>query len=107
MELVKQILIKHNNEKYLFSCIKDLILNGFDLSRFTQEESKPTRQDVTQYIAKWFKYTGVSKDQCSEWLIDYSINVLSEISNSSISRIRHSTKSNIKYIYNSENHFEC
>ena len=40
-------------------------------------------------------------------MIEYCTTVLSVLSSSSISRIRHSTKGNIKYIYNSDVKFEC
>ena len=40
-------------------------------------------------------------------MIGYCVDVLSTISSSSNSQIRHSTKSNIKYIYNSDVAFDC
>ena len=100
-------MLKDKDEKYLFFCIKDLVSNGLTLSRFSCEDSKPSRQDITQYIAVWFKYIGISSDKCLDWMKGYCIEVLSAISSSSPSRIRHSTKSNIKYIFNAEITFQC
>lgn len=103
---LRKILTK-NNAKYLFPCILDLVANGPDLERFPNQHNIPSRQDITQYIAAWFKYTGLSADECREWMIDYCVDMLSDISSSSKSRIRHSTKSNIKYIYKADVTFNC
>ncbi|OPX33537.1 MAG: hypothetical protein B1H11_12395 [Desulfobacteraceae bacterium 4484_190.1] len=100
-------LLKAKNKKCLFSCIRDLVSNGLQLSRFPGKDNTPTRQDVTQFIAAWFKYAGISADECRDWLIDYCVDILSSISSSSNSKIRHSTKSNIKYIFNSGVSFDC
>ena len=100
-------ILTENNKKYLFPCIIDLVANGLSPERFTNEGNTPSRQDVTQYIAAWFKYTGLSSHECRAWMIKYCIDVLSAISSSSKSRICHSTKSNIKYIYKSNVSFDC
>ncbi|RLC26572.1 MAG: hypothetical protein DRH21_01785 [Deltaproteobacteria bacterium] len=102
-----QKILTENNEKYLFPCIVDLVANGLNLERFSNEDNIPSRQDITQYIAAWFKYIGLSSDECREWMIEYCIGVLSAISTSSKSQIRHSTKCNIKYIYKSDVTFDC
>ena len=96
-----------NNEQCFFPCIKDLVANGLKLERFQDGTNPPSRQDITQYMASWCKYIGMSADDCREWMIEYCINVLSALSSSSPSGIRHSTKSNIRYIYNSDVSFEC
>lgn len=104
---LRKILIE-KDEKYLFPCIKDLVSNGLKLERFSAEDKNiPSRQDVTQYIAAWFKYTGLSSEECREWMIEYCVGMLSAVSSSSKSKIRHSTKSNIKYIYKSDVAFNC
>ncbi|MBC2695301.1 MAG: hypothetical protein HF982_08520 [Desulfobacteraceae bacterium] len=100
-------MLTENNENYLFPCIRDLVANGLTLERFTNEDNIPSRQDITQYIAAWFKYIGLSSDECREWMTEYCIGMLSVISSSSKSRIRHSTKGNIKYIYKSDVSFDC
>ena len=100
-------MLTENNEKCLFPCIRDLVANGLNLERFSNEDHIPSRQDITQYIAAWFKYIGLSSDECREWMIEYCVGVLSAISSSSKSRIRHSTKCNIKYIYKSDVTFDC
>lgn len=94
-------------KSYLFPCIEDLVKNGLSLSRFSSNEFKPSRLDITEFIASWFKFTGLAADEYRQWLIDYSTDILSIISSSSKSRIRHSTKSIIKYIHNSDVSFEC
>ena len=100
-------ILTENNEKFLFPCIRDLVANGLNLERFSNEDNIPSRQDITQYIAAWFKYIGISSDECRKWMTEYCTGMLSAISSSSKSRIRHSTKCNIKYIYKSDVTFNC
>ena len=96
-----------NSETYLFPCIIDLVTNGLCLERFNSDDRTPSRQDITQYLGAWSRYAGLSADESREWMIDYATDRLSAISSSSRSQIRHSTKGNIKYIYNSEVTFAC
>lgn len=100
-------LFASNNDEHLFPCIRDLVANGLDLERFTDGDRIPSRQDITHYIAAWSKYVGLSSDECLEWMSEYCISVLSAISSSSKSQIRHSTKGIIKYIYKSDFTFNC
>ncbi len=106
LKAVKKIL-KSRPTNSLFLCVKDLVRNGLTLSRFAGEKHKPSRQDITQFIATWFKHIGLSADECQDWMIEYCLDVLSVISSSSRSQIRHSTKSNIKYIYRADVTFDC
>jgi hypothetical protein len=91
----------------IYPCIQDLVANGLTLSRFADGAMRPTRQDITQFIAAWLRHIGIPSDRYSDWLVRYCIDVLSPISSSSPSQIRHSTRSNIKYIQRSEVDFEC
>ena len=100
-------LLKKQAELKLFSCIRELITEGLHPERLPPGDLSPTRQDVTQFVAAWFRHTGVPQDICEEWMIPYCTERLSAISASSLSQIRHSTKSNIKYIYKSQVPFEC
>ncbi len=87
-------------------CIEELVVERPFLKAQSGEEYRPSRQDITQFLAAWFKHIGLSKDECGQWLVEFCTDVLSAISSSSISRIRHSTKSNLKYIYNYDISFE-
>lgn len=92
----------------IYACILDLLSNGIVAERFKAGESFPSRQDVTHFILAWLKHNGVPADRCRNWMIRYCERELSPISSSSPSRIRHSTKSLIKYIYRSEEvSFDC
>jgi len=104
-KLIKIIGKKAYNVAY--PCIKDLINNGISMDRFTESCNKPNRQDVSSFLAAWCKHIGLTKEDYREWLIDYSIDVLSAISSSKPSRIRHSTKSAIKFIHKSDAPFIC
>jgi hypothetical protein len=100
-------LLGEGHRDKLYCCIADLSENGICQSRFDAADRRPHRQLATQYLASWFKHAGLSAEKTRDWLIDYAVTVLSAISSSSPSRIRHSTKSNIKYIYGSQSAFDC
>jgi hypothetical protein len=91
----------------LFPCVEDLVGNGPNLTRFQADGAIPNRQDMTQYLAAWGRSVGLDEETCRTWLTDYAVKVLSAISRSSPSAIRHSTKSNVRYIYRSETPFVC
>ncbi len=103
---LREILESHE-EAVLFPCIADLVENGIKVDRFSSQERVPSRQDVTQFLATWFRYINVAAEECQDWMIDYCTSELSLISSSSKSQIRHSTKSNIKYVYRSAIEFNC
>ena len=107
IERLTKILDDAEKQK-IYSCIQDLLSNGIVPERFKTGESFPSRQDVTHFILAWLKHIGVPADRCRNWIIRYCEKKLSKISSSSPSRIRHSTKSLIKYIYRSEDvSFDC
>jgi len=91
----------------LYPCIEDLVQNGLRPERFAEQELTPTRQDVTQYLLTWLKSNGFSADQCREWVLEYCMDRLAFLSDSPLSKIRHSTKSNIKYIFRADIEFQC
>jgi lysozyme len=91
----------------IYPCIGDLVANGMQPSRFSPSDQIPNRQDVTQYLAAWCRDVHISRDACRTWLCDYAVSTLASLSKSSASRIRHSTKSNVKYIYQSGRPFIC
>ena len=84
-----------------FSCIKDLVENGLSLNRFAEGEHRPNRNETTLFLAAWCKHMGFTPEVYHDWLIDYAVDVLSRISSSASSQIRHSTKSIIKFIHGS------
>lgn len=90
-----------------FPCIQDLVVNGLQLSRLSSSDVVPNRQDVTQYLAAWCRFAGLDKNACREWLTDYAVTMLASISKTSPSGIRHSTKSNVRYIYRDKVAFTC
>ncbi len=102
-------IIKDDQKKDPFVCIRDLVENGLSEDRFTSDDGlmKPTRHDITLFIAAWCRFAGLEPEIYGEWLINYSVDVLSKISSSSKSQIRHSTKSSIKYIHRSNVDFIC
>jgi len=100
-------MLHDRGDDVIFPCIRDLIENAFSVSRFSVGAPVPNRQDVTQYLAAWCKRVGLTEDACRGWLIEYCVAMLSPISNSTASRIRHSTKSNVRYVYRAGVSFTC
>lgn len=91
----------------IYPCIRDLMEHGIDLARFSAGEITPQRQDVTQYVAAWSRHAGLTEEQSREWLIDYCIAMAASLTKRSPAAIRHSTKSNLKYIHRSAVPFLC
>jgi hypothetical protein len=91
----------------IFPCIQDLVENALVLSRFSAGDPAPNRQDITQYLAAWCRHVGLTEDACRSWLTEYCVAMLAPISKSSEAGIRHSTKSNVRYIYRSGMAFVC
>jgi len=107
IDRLKKILDDVQQQR-IYACIQDVMTNGIVAERFKAGETFPSRQDVTHFILAWLKHNGVPADKCRTWMIRYCERILSQISSSSPSRIRHSTKSLIKYIYRSEDvSFNC
>lgn len=100
-------MLRDRGSNVIFPCIRDLVVNGLDLSRLSSVDPAPNRQDATQYLAAWCRYVRLDEEVCREWLCEYSVAMLSSISKTSASGIRHSTKSNVRYIYRSEIAFVC
>lgn len=100
-------LLGNRGGEIIYPCIEDLVSHGLNLASFSSGDHVPSRQDVTQYLATWCKHAGLSQEECREWLIGYCVVMLSSISKTSLSGIRHSTKSNVKYIYQADIPFMC
>jgi hypothetical protein len=100
-------LLKRLAEARVFPCIRELISEGLYPERLSPGDLRPSRQDVTQFLAAWFRHVDVPEEICREWMIPYCTEHLSAMSSSSLSQIRHSTKSNVKYIYKSRVPFLC
>ena len=101
-------IVKNNNKSLPFVCIEDLVKNGLSLDRFLSDSmTRPNRHEITLFIAAWCRFAGLESEMYREWLTTYCVDVLSEISSSAASQIRHSTKSTIKYIHRSNVPFVC
>ena len=104
-KLMNIIASEGKNEPY--PCIKDLVENGLSLDRFAEGNHRPNRNETAIFLAAWCKRMGFTPEVYRDWLIDYTVDVLSGISSSSPSQIRHSTKSTIKYLHRSDVTFSC
>ena len=100
-------LLGDRGQDVIYPCIQDLVENGLTAARFSPADRIPTRQDVTQYIAAWCRHAGLNEEDCRGWLVEYAVVMLSSISRTSPSGIRHSTKSNVRYIYHGNIPFIC
>ena len=104
---VLDALLGERGPDTLYPCIRDLVEHGLDLTRFAAGEMRPQRQDITQYLAAWSRHAGLSEEESSAWLVDYCAAVLTVISRRTPAAVRHSTKSNLRYIYRSAVPFIC
>jgi hypothetical protein len=104
---VLDTLLGDRGKDTLYPCIRDLVEHGLDLPRFAAGEMTPQRQDITQYLAAWSRHAGLSEEEASAWLVDYCAAVLVAISRRTPAAVRHSTKSNLRYIYRSAVPFLC
>ena len=104
---VLDTLLGDRGKDTLYLCIRDLVEHGLDLTRFAPSETRPQRQDITQYLAAWSRHAGLSEEESSAWLVDYCATVLVAISRRTPAAVRHSTKSNLRYIYRSAVPFLC
>lgn len=100
-------LLRNSGKEKIYLCVQDLVENGLTVARFSPADRIPTRQDVTQYLAAWCRHAGLGQEDCNGWLVEYSVVMLSSISRTSPSGIRHSTKSNVKHIYHADVPFIC
>lgn len=101
------VALAGRNPDPIYPCIQDLLVNGLDLTRFVAGEARPNRQEVTAFLAAWSRHAGLTEPDTAGWLVDYSTSVLAILSKRSLAAIRHSTKSNIRYIYRSSVPFLC
>jgi hypothetical protein len=102
-----ETLLGEGGKNNIYPCIQDLVEHGLDLARFASGESMPQRQDITQYLAAWSRHAGLNEEESSGWLVEYCVALLSSIARRSPAAIRHSTKSNLRYIYKSAVPFLC
>ncbi len=108
MHLKKLNEILANNRRVKpFACIKDLVENGISNVKKASESQRTSRHEITLFLSAWFRLLRLEAEDYGDWLINYCTDVLSEISSSSSSQIRHSTKSTIKYIHNRNIPFSC
>jgi hypothetical protein len=104
---VLDTLLGGRGKDTLYPCILDLVEHGLDLARFAAGEGTPQRQDITQYLAAWSRHAGLSEEEASAWLVDYCATLLVALSRRTPAAVRHSTKSNLRYIYRSAVPFLC
>ena len=100
-------LLGDRGKDTLYLCIRDLVEQGLDRARFAAGERTPQRQDITQYLAAWSRHAGLSEEESSAWLVDYCVALLAVLSRRTPAALRHSTKSNLRYIYRSAVPFLC
>ena len=100
-------LLGEHGKDTRYPCIRDLVEHGLDLTRFAAGELTPQRQDITQYLAAWSRHAGLSEEASSAWLIAYCVALLAALSRGTPAAVRHSTKSNLRYIYRSAVPFLC
>jgi len=106
LNTVKQILYE-NNKRLLFSCIKDLSINGLSFERFPEGEYIPSQKELTKFMASWFKYVGMSAEECRDWMSLYCAQVITHTYPHFDPRKEQSVNSHINDVYESDIIFDC
>jgi hypothetical protein len=91
----------------IYACIRDLLEHGPVGTRGSPVASRPSRSDITHYLAGWARSVGLPEEACLEWLTAYALGVLAAISTSSAGAIRHNTKGIVRYVYRTGYPLNC
>jgi hypothetical protein len=102
-----QLLPQLADPGLLHACLRDLFEHGPGGTREGAEGPRPSRSDITHFLAKWSRYAGLSQEACLEWLTPYAVGTLGRISTSSPGAIRHNTKGIVKFVYRQSYPFNC
>ncbi len=102
-----EILLGDRARDMIYPCIADLAEHGVEQTRFPEGATIPHRQVITQYLAAWGRHAGLTEDDSRSWLVDYCLARHLATSSKSPAAMRHSTKSNVRYIYRSAVPFRC
>jgi hypothetical protein len=81
--------------------LADLVVCGPRLEEWPSDPAKPNRMVLTEFLARWLKFAGLSQEDCQQWLLAYCCEVLAQYAKSSPSAIRHGTKATTRYVYRS------
>jgi len=106
LNTVKQILYENYN-RLLFPCIKDLSINGLSFERFPEGERIPSQKDLTEFMASWFKYVGMSAEECRDWMNLYFAQVITHTYPHFDPRKEESVKADINDVYECDIIFDC
>ena len=97
LEQLNQLLEKSNRTAPPW--LQDLLLHGPRLELWSPPEKRPNRVLLTEFLARWLKFAGLSREECLDWLLPYCCEVLAQYSKSGMSNIRHGTKANTRWVY--------
>jgi hypothetical protein len=86
--------------------LEDLLVAGPRLELWPPVTYRPNRVIITEFLARWLKYAGLSAEECLQWLEPYCLEVLAQYSKSGPSAIRHGTKANTRWVYKSPYEFD-
>ena len=100
LERLKRLAAKSNRP--VPPWLEDLLLHGPRFDQWSPMENRPNRVLLTEFVARWLKYAGVSHEEALEWLLDYCMQILIAYSKSGPSAVRHGTKANTRWVYKSD-----
>ena len=86
--------------------LEDLVLNGARYEQWALPQGVPYRMMLTEFLARWLKAAGIPQEQAVEWLLEYTFLALAPFSKTGPSGIRHGTKANTRWVYNSDFSFD-
>ena len=86
--------------------LEDLVLNGPRYEQWIPAKGLLYRMALTEFLARWLKAAGLSQEQTLEWLLEYTFQTLAQFAKTGRSGIRHGTKGNTRWVYNSDFSFD-
>jgi hypothetical protein len=81
--------------------LEDLLLLGPRFEQWNLEGLKPNRMLLTELLARWSKFAGLSEEACLAWLMPFCCELLAKTSKTGPSGIRHGTLANTRWVYKS------
>jgi Recombinase len=98
-------LVEKTNHKVPF-WLEDLMLLGPRFEEWKLDGLPPNRVLLTEMLGRWSKYAGLSEAESIEWLMPFNCEVLALTSKTDPSGIRHGTRCNTRWVYNSNYLFD-
>jgi hypothetical protein len=86
--------------------LTELLVHGPRFEAWPSASYRPTRNEFTEFLAYWMRFTAVTASDAQHWLTRYALDALAPYSKGSPSDIRHGAKSVITWVF-SGSRYHC